>query len=130
MWIKTSKKPLVLCGPVGSPYRINPEPEAGLPSRALSAKAAVCSSPPHTKQGKNKEKPVSNERRTYCFGESINVSRVFNGFFLASFEAGGHRPQPLGLRASVSREAHRLGVKTDGVPLGFKRSKRFFKVFI
>ena len=46
-------------------------------------------------------------------------------FFLALFEAGGHRPQPRGLRTSVSREAHRLGVKTGGVPLGFKRGKRF-----
>ena len=55
---------------------------------------------------------------------------VFNGFFLAAFEAGGNRPQPQGLRASVSREAHRLGVKTGGVPLGFKRSKMFFMVFI
>ena len=41
------------------------------------------------------------------------------------FEAGGHGAQPKGLRVSVSREAHRLGVKTGGVPLGFKRSKRF-----
>ena len=31
------------------------------------------------------------------------VSRVFNGFFLAAFEAGGNRPQPQGLRANVSR---------------------------
>ena len=46
-------------------------------------------------------------------------------FLLAAFEAGGHRPQPQGLRESVSREAHRLGVKTGGVPLGFKRRKRF-----
>ena len=44
---------------------------------------------------------------------------------LAAFEAGGNRPQSQGLRASVSREAHRLGIKTCGVPLGFKRCKRF-----
>ncbi|MFW5576475.1 MAG: hypothetical protein ACOCNN_06155, partial [Bacteroidales bacterium] len=50
---------------------------------------------------------------------------LFSVFLLASFEAGGHRPQPLGLRASESREAFRLGVKPCGVPLGFKRSKRF-----
>ncbi|MGN1242555.1 MAG: hypothetical protein ACI4T7_08770, partial [Alloprevotella sp.] len=65
-----------------------------------------------------------------CNLDSIKVSRVFNGFSLAAFEAGGHRPQPKGLRASVSREAHRLGIKPGGVPLGFKRSKRFFMVFI
>ena len=41
-------------------------------------------------------------------------------FFLALFEAGGHRPQPQGLRAGESRKAFRLGVKTYGVPLGFK----------
>ena len=51
-------------------------------------------------------------------------------FFLALFEAGGHRPQPQGLRASESRKAFRLGVKTYGVPLGFKRSKGFCLVFI
>ena len=61
---------------------------------------------------------------------TIKVSRVFNGFFLAAFEAGGHRPQPKGLRASESRKAFKLDVKTGGVPLGFKRSKRFFMVFI
>ncbi|MFW5583672.1 MAG: hypothetical protein ACOCM7_00465 [Bacteroidales bacterium] len=55
---------------------------------------------------------------------------VFNGFFLAAFEAGGNRPQPKGLRASKSRKALMLGVKTGGVPLGFKRSKMFFMVFI
>ncbi|MDD6498972.1 MAG: hypothetical protein PUF44_02560, partial [Bacteroidales bacterium] len=52
-------------------------------------------------------------------------SSTFFCFLLAAFEAGGNRPQPQGLRASVSREAHRLGVKTGGVPLGFKRCKRF-----
>ena len=50
---------------------------------------------------------------------------VFNGFFLAAFEAGGNRPQPQGLRTSISRKALMLGVKTGGVPLGFKRGKRF-----
>ena len=55
---------------------------------------------------------------------------VFNGFFLAAFEAGGNRPQPQGLRTSISRKALILGVKTGGVPLGFKRSKMFFMVFI
>ena len=62
--------------------------------------------------------------------DCIKVSRVFHGFYLAAFEAGGHRPQPQGLRASVSREAHRLGIKTGGVPLGFKQSKMFLLVFI
>ena len=51
---------------------------------------------------------------------------TFFCFLLASFEAGGNRPQPQGLRTSVSREAHRLGVKTGGVPSGFKRRKRFW----
>ena len=46
-------------------------------------------------------------------------------FFACPVWVGGNRPQPQGLRASVSREAHRLGVKTGGVPLGFKRRKRF-----
>ena len=41
------------------------------------------------------------------------------------FEAGGNRPQPQGLRASKSRKALMLGIKTGGVPLGFKRCKRF-----
>ena len=44
---------------------------------------------------------------------------------LAAFEAGGNRPQPQGLRASKSRKVLMLGVKPDGVPLGFKRCKRF-----
>ena len=39
--------------------------------------------------------------------------------------AGENRPQPQGLRASKSRKPLMLGVKTDGVPLGFKRGKRF-----
>ena len=55
---------------------------------------------------------------------------TFFCFLLASFEAGGHRPQPKGLRASESRKAFKLDVKTGGVPLGFKRSKMFFMVFI
>ncbi|MFW5583345.1 MAG: hypothetical protein ACOCNU_07150, partial [Bacteroidales bacterium] len=46
---------------------------------------------------------------------SIKVSRVFNGFSLASFEAGGNRPQPLGLKTSENREVFMLGVKTGGV---------------
>ena len=45
----------------------------------------------------------------------IKVSRVFYGFSLAAFEAGGHRPQPQGLRTSKSRKALMLGVKTGGV---------------
>ena len=49
--------------------------------------------------------------------DCLKVSRVFNGFFLAAFEAGGHRPQPQGLRASESQKAFRLGVKTGGVAL-------------
>ena len=65
-----------------------------------------------------------------CNLDSIKVSRVFYGFFLAAFEAGGNRPQPKGLRASKSRKALMLGVKPGGVPLGFKRSKRFLQVFI
>ena len=55
-------KPLVLCGPNGSPYRINHEPESlSVFARAFSAKAAVGSRPPHTEQGKNLEKPIFNE---------------------------------------------------------------------
>ncbi|MFW5592425.1 MAG: hypothetical protein ACOCNP_03895 [Bacteroidales bacterium] len=92
-------------------------------SRVLSAKAAVGSPPAHTEQEKNQEKPIFN-------GQQIKVSQVFNGFFLAAFEAGGHRPQPKGLRASESRKAFKLDVKTGGVPLGFKRSKMFLLVFI
>ena len=46
------------------------------------------------------------------------------------FEAGGHRPQPQGLRASVSREAHRLGVKTGGVALGLQTMQAVFMVFV
>ena len=62
--------------------------------------------------------------------DCIKASRVFHGFYLAAFEAGGHRPQPQGLRESKSRKALMLGVKTGGVPLGFKRSKMFLLVFI
>ena len=62
--------------------------------------------------------------------DCIKASRVFHGFYLAALEAGGHRPQPQGLRASKSRKALMLGVKTGGVPLGFKRSKMFLLVFI
>ena len=43
---------------------------------------------------------------------------TFSCFLLAAFEAGGHRPQPLGLRTSESREAFRLGVKPGGVAQG------------
>ena len=69
-------------------------------------------------------------KKCRSYFDDIKVSRVFPCFFLAAFEAGGHRPQPQGLRASASRKGRRLGVKTGGVPLGFKRSKMFFMVFI
>ena len=44
---------------------------------------------------------------------------------LRRLKRAGIRPQPQGLRASKSRKALMLGVKTGGVPLGFKRRKRF-----
>ena len=59
----------------------------------------------------------------------IKVSRVFNGFSLAMFEAGGNRPQPQGLKASKSREAFRLGVKTGGVALGLQTEQDVFHGF-
>ena len=46
-------------------------------------------------------------------------------FSLHRLKRAGIRPQPQGLRASKSRKALMLGVKPGGVPLGFKRSKRF-----
>ena len=55
---------------------------------------------------------------------------TFFCFLLASFEAGGHRPQPQVLRASESREAFRLGVKTGGVALGIQTKQAFFMVFV
>ncbi|MGM9693006.1 MAG: hypothetical protein ACI3X6_07315, partial [Alloprevotella sp.] len=61
---------------------------------------------------------------------SKKQTSTFSCFLLAAFEAGGNRPQPQGLRASKSRKALMLGIKTGGVPLGFKRSKRFFIVFV
>ena len=61
---------------------------------------------------------------------TIKVSRVFNGFFLAAFEAGGNRPQPQGLRASKSREALMLGVKTGGVALGIQTKQAVFIFFV
>ena len=80
----------------GLPYRISPKSEnLRFSPCVLSAKAAVGSPPAHTEQEKNQEKPIFN-------GQQIKVSPVFHGFFLAAFEAGGHRPQPQGLRASVS----------------------------
>ncbi|MDY5451471.1 MAG: hypothetical protein SPG28_01050 [Alloprevotella sp.] len=62
----------------------------------------------------------------FFFAFAIKSKRpLFSVFLLAAFEAGGNRPQSQGLRASKSRKALMLGVKTGGVPLGFKRSKRF-----
>ena len=45
------------------------------------------------------------------------------------FEAGGNRPQPQGLKASKSREAFRLGVKTGGVALGLQTEQDVFHGF-
>ena len=76
---------------------------------------------------------------------------TFFCFLLAAFEAGGHRPQPLGLRTSEmackrvqssllelpsaadiiqSREAFRLGVKPGGVALGLQTMQAVFMVFV
>ena len=64
---------------------------------------------------------------------TIKVSRVFNGFFLAAFEAGGNRPQPQGLRASASRyyiKARRLGIKPGGVAHGASNEASGFSRFL
>ena len=61
---------------------------------------------------------------------TIKVSRVFNGFFLAAFEAGGHRPQPQGLKTSISRKAFRLGIKTGGVARRASNEARCFSRFL
>ena len=64
---------------------------------------------------------------------TIKVSRVFNGFFLAAFEAGGNRPQPQGLRASASRyyiKARRLGIKPGGVANGASNEASGFSWFL
>ncbi|MFW5581923.1 MAG: hypothetical protein ACOCNG_08090, partial [Bacteroidales bacterium] len=59
-WIKTIKNNLFCVG-FRQPYRIAPSLKVcRLSSRVLSAKAAVGSRPPHTEQGKNKEKPIFN----------------------------------------------------------------------
>ena len=55
---------------------------------------------------------------------------TFFCFLLASFEAGGHRPQPQVLRSSESREAFRLGVKTGGVALGLQTRQAVLYVFV
>ena len=108
----------------GLPYRISPKSEnLRFSPCVLSAKAAVGSRPPHTEQGKNREKPILN-------GQQIKVSRVFNGFYLAAFEAGGHRPQTLGLKTSISRKAFRLGIKTGGVARRASNEARCFSRFL
>ena len=64
---------------------------------------------------------------------TIKVSRVFNGFFLAAFEAGGNRPQPQGLRASASRyyiKARRLGIKPGGAAHGASNEASGFSRFL
>ena len=72
-------KPLALCGPNGSPYRVNLEPESLTAfARAFSDKAAVGTRPPHTEQGKNQEKPVTNE---ICIGATLMLSRS-HGFLM------------------------------------------------
>ena len=84
---------------------------------------------PTQNKGKTMKNP-SPMKKCRSYFDDIKVSRVFPCFFLAAFEAGGHRPQPHGLKASASRKGRRLAFKTGGVPLGFKRSKMFFMVFI
>ncbi|MFW5591413.1 MAG: hypothetical protein ACOCN1_07625, partial [Bacteroidales bacterium] len=46
--------------------------------RALSAKAAVGFRPPHTEQGKNQEKPVSNGKFSMLF----EITSRSHGFFM------------------------------------------------
>ena len=58
------KKPLVLCGPNGSPYRINLEPESLTAfARAFSAKAAVGTRPPT----QDKQKTEKSKALLLCF---------------------------------------------------------------
>ena len=71
---------------------------------------------PTQNKGKTMKNP-SPMKKCRSYFDDIKVSRVFPCFFLAAFEAGGHRPQPQGLRASKSRKALMLGVKAGGVSL-------------
>ncbi|MCI6822012.1 MAG: hypothetical protein MR881_00750 [Bacteroidales bacterium] len=93
-------------------------------SRAFSAKAAVGFRPPHTEQEK---KPV----KTHCNGLQIMASRIFHGFSLAAFEAGGEPTAAAGIKGE--REPIRLtgsALIPAACPWGFKRSKMFLLVFI
>ena len=76
---------------------------------------------------RTRKKPV----KTRCNGLQIMVSRVFHGFSLAAFEAGGEPTAAAGIKGE--REPIRLtgsALRPAACPWGFKRSKMFFMVFI
>ena len=55
---------------------------------------------------------------------------LFHVFCLRRLKRAGIRPQPQGLRASKSRKALMLGVKTGGVPLGLQTRQAVLNVFV
>ena len=98
-WIKQKQeKPLVLCGPAARLNVQNPSQKVELSPRVLSVKAAVGFRPPT----QDKQKTEKSGQLLFIV-KSKNECFTFFCFLLAAFEAGGNRPQPQGIRASVSR---------------------------